>query len=432
MKTVLRLAVLALAGTSALALAGNALAAQKLSVRQTATSLTIKVSQAQTDNQPAKISDLRPGRLHDQHIGGARDEDRHDDRHGLRARRRTSRCRSPATSSPCRRRQTRPGATRCRTSRCGTCRCLVAGQTINLPVHVDQVTGAETALGGQKLVVCLAPSDVPQGTPGRSPFGAQLLDATFTVENVFTVPVGQAVWKAITTPYNTGTGTPNVAGTVETRSFVSNGAVTITTSVTNKARRVVRLAGRVSQGGSGVVGAQVTILVNGKGSFRKRTTANGAYSLVLKKTGKKTTTTFQSRVTVAERTITPTGCASPSLPGVPCVTAHELAVHGGQPQGPSPHLGPTAYRDGADRAPSRMLGPWPRFASAPAPGPTRRSRSTGIRRASLRANGSPITPSTSTPSRSTRPTTACRPSRWSPSGRNARRTTSSCTSRRSG
>src|SRR5262245_63143319 len=55
MTTVLRLAVLALAGTAALALAGNALAAQKLSIQQTPTSLTVKVSQLQTDAQPAKI-----------------------------------------------------------------------------------------------------------------------------------------------------------------------------------------------------------------------------------------------------------------------------------------------------------------------------------------------------------------------------------------
>ena len=56
MKTIIRLAVLALAGTSALALAGNALATQKLSVKQSTTSLTIKVSQAQSDAQPARIS----------------------------------------------------------------------------------------------------------------------------------------------------------------------------------------------------------------------------------------------------------------------------------------------------------------------------------------------------------------------------------------
>jgi len=56
MKTILRLAVFALAGTAALALAGNALATQKLSVKQSTTSLTIKVSQAETDAQPARIS----------------------------------------------------------------------------------------------------------------------------------------------------------------------------------------------------------------------------------------------------------------------------------------------------------------------------------------------------------------------------------------
>jgi len=60
MKILLKLAVLALGGTAALALAGNALAVQKLSVSQTATSLTIKVSQAQSDPQPAKIQIFVP------------------------------------------------------------------------------------------------------------------------------------------------------------------------------------------------------------------------------------------------------------------------------------------------------------------------------------------------------------------------------------
>jgi hypothetical protein len=42
---------------------------------------------------------------------------------------------------------------------------------------------------------------------------------------------------------------------------------------------------------------------------------------VLKKTGKKSTTTFQARVTVAERDVTSTVCQSPSLPTFPCVSA---------------------------------------------------------------------------------------------------------------
>ena len=55
MKRVVKLAVLAGAAVTALAFAGNALAVQKLSVSQSATSLTIKVTQAQSDPQPAKI-----------------------------------------------------------------------------------------------------------------------------------------------------------------------------------------------------------------------------------------------------------------------------------------------------------------------------------------------------------------------------------------
>ena len=62
------------------------------------------------------------------------------------------------------------------------------------------------------------PDDVPAGTPGRSPNGARLLDATFTVDNVFTNAPGDTVWKAITTPW--AGGTPNAAGTVETRALV--------------------------------------------------------------------------------------------------------------------------------------------------------------------------------------------------------------------
>jgi hypothetical protein len=60
MKKLLKLAVLAVASTAALAFAGNALAVQKLSVTQSATSLTIKVTQAQTDPQPAKIQIFVP------------------------------------------------------------------------------------------------------------------------------------------------------------------------------------------------------------------------------------------------------------------------------------------------------------------------------------------------------------------------------------
>jgi hypothetical protein len=140
------------------------------------------------------------------------------------------------------------------------------------------------------------------------------------VDNVFTVPAGQSIWKTITTPW--AGGVPNAAGTVETRAFVANGAVTLAKKVNARAR-LVKFSGKVTQAGAPVAGARVSLLVNGKSAgFTARANASGNYSLVLKKKGKKTTSTFQARTTVAERDITATGCASPT-PGVPggCVSA---------------------------------------------------------------------------------------------------------------
>jgi hypothetical protein len=320
MKTFLRLAVLALVGTTALALAGNALATQKLSVRQSATSLTIKVSQAQTDPQPARISIYVPSgySINASATAGSK----------IGTTTGTVFARDvniplpltgdvvavpPTTNAP--------GCDPVSHIAVWNLALTVANNAINLPVHVDQTSGAETALGAYKLVVCLGPDDVPAGTPGRSPNGARLLDATFTVDNVFTVAPGNTVWKAFTTPYAAGTGKPNAAGTVETRALVSNGVVTLNTRVMNKGKRIVRASGRVTQAGAAVAGAQVSLLLNGKSRFQPRTNASGAYSILLRKSGRKTTTTFQARTTVAERDATSTGCASPSLPNVPCVNA---------------------------------------------------------------------------------------------------------------
>jgi hypothetical protein len=321
MKTLLRLAVLACAGTAALALAGNALATRELSVSQTATSQTIKVSQAQTDAQPAKITiyvptgytinaSAAPGTRIGSTSGSvfARDANIPLPLSGDVV------VAPPNTNAP--------GCATGTHLAVWNLALSVAGQNINLPVHVDATSGAEAALGAYKLVVCLAPADVPQGTPGRSPNGAQLLEATFTTDGVFTAPAGAAVWKAITTPYNPGLPTPNIAATVETRSIVAPGSVSITRRIVSRAKRVIRISGKVTQSGTAVAGAQVTLLLNGKASrFRARTTAAGNYALSLKKTGRVSTTTFQARVSIGERDVTSAGCASPSLPGVSCVSA---------------------------------------------------------------------------------------------------------------
>ena len=318
MKTILRLAVLAFAGIATLAFAGNALATQKLSVNQSTTSLTIKVSQAQSDAQPAKISIYVPTGYSINASAAP----------GTKIGSTTGTVFSRDASIPL---PLSGDVVVSATSDAPTCDPVphlavwnlalsVAGQNITLPVHVDQLAGPEAALGAYKLVVCLAPDDVPVGTPGRSPNGARLLDATFTVNSIFTVPAGQSIWKTITTPW--AGGVPNAAGTVETRAFVANGTATLAKKV-NAGRRLVKFTGKVTQAGTAVSGARVSLLVNGKtAGFSARTNASGSFSIVLKKTGKKTTSTFQARTTVAERDITSTGCTSPT-PGVPggCVSA---------------------------------------------------------------------------------------------------------------
>jgi hypothetical protein len=320
MKRLVKLAVLAGAATTALAFAGNALAVQKLSVAQTATSLTIKLTQAQSDAQPAKIqifvpaaytvnTSAAPGTVIGTTSGSvfARDANIPLPLSGDVV------VAPPNTNAP--------GCTTGTHLAVWLLRLQVAGQTIQLPVTVDTNTNIGFG-GGYVLVTCLAPADVPQGTPGRSPNGAQLLEAVFTVNNVFQVPADATTWKALTTPYAPGTGAPNAAGTVETRALVGTGALTIGTRGTNKKKRTLRISGKLTQAGAAVAGSQVRLLLNGKASrFTARTAPTGNYTVVLRKTGKKSTTTFQARVTVAERDVTSTGCQSPTLPIAPCVSA---------------------------------------------------------------------------------------------------------------
>ena len=321
MKSIYRLAVVGAAATVALAVAGNALATQKLEVSQTASpqAVTIKVSQAQTDQQPAKIQIYVPtgyvlnatqaagsvigtttGNVLARDLGNIPVPLAGDVIVDNPANHLTDAC-APGTHAAV-----------------WILRLSVLGQTIALPVYVDPTSGAESALGAAKLQVCLGPADVPQGTPGRSPNGAQLIDATFTVNGVLTPPSGAVRWIAFWTPYNAGTGTPNVAGTVETRSLVGPGSITLNARVTSKKRKQVTLAGSVSQSGLPVAG-RVSILINGRARTSATATAGGRYAKRARGTGKRST--FQARVTVAARDITSTGCATPTQTGVSCVSA---------------------------------------------------------------------------------------------------------------
>jgi hypothetical protein len=206
----------------------------------------------------------------------------------------------------------------------------VAGQTLVVPLYVNPTAGAATALGAYNLKICLAPPDLPAGTPGRAAFGAQLLDAKFTVNNVFKTPTtgGLIRWETLFTPYNKGKGTVNAAGTFEARSFAGL-PVTLGLSVkyTKKTKKYIA-SGKLTEGAQGVADATVTLL-RGKTATKQAkvatlpTTATGAFSSAGKLTGKKPFF-FKATATVDERDFTATGCQNPlpvtTAPGG-CVSA---------------------------------------------------------------------------------------------------------------
>jgi hypothetical protein len=208
----------------------------------------------------------------------------------------------------------------------------VSGQTLQVPQYVDPTTGAEAALGAYKIVTCLPPPDVPAGTPGRAAFGAQLLDAQFTVNNIFSTPSpgGLLRWESLFTPYSPGKGTPNAVGTFETRSFVPLPVSLNLTATYKKLTKVYTLKGKLSEGGVPVSGTSVIVLSGPSAtqlaSARTVTTkADGTFTLSGKLPGKKPKPRyFKASARAVERDYTAQGCQSPLAPTIApggCVSA---------------------------------------------------------------------------------------------------------------
>jgi hypothetical protein len=205
------------------------------------------------------------------------------------------------------------------------------GQTLQVPLYVDATTGSETLLGAYRLIICLPPPDVPQGTPGRSAFGAQLLDAQFTVNGVFKTPAtgGALRWESLVTPYNPGQGTPNLGGTFEARALVSL-PVSLTLAATyTKKIGAYALKGKLSEGGIPAAGFSVSILRGASAAKLSKaasatTKADGSWSSSGRLKPKKTTY-FKAVASTKERdfaqgcqnplpvTVAPAGCASATL-----------------------------------------------------------------------------------------------------------------------
>ena len=205
----------------------------------------------------------------------------------------------------------------------------VAGQTIALPLYVNRTAGAEQALGEYKLSICLPPPDVPVGTPGRSAQGAQVLDARFTVNGIFTTPTGGGLlkWDALFTPYSPGKGTINAAGTFEARAFVPLPIILGLHRSYVAKTNTWQLNGKVTEGGL-PVGSLVVHIARGTAIARltqqssAKTDANGNYKTAGHLKPQKTTY-FRINATVGERDYA-AGCTSPAPAAIApagCVSA---------------------------------------------------------------------------------------------------------------
>lgn len=205
----------------------------------------------------------------------------------------------------------------------------VAGQTIALPLYVNPTSGTQAALGAYKLTICLPPPDVPVGTPGRSAQGAQVLDARFSVNGIFTTPTtaGARVWDSLFTPYNPGKGTVNALGTFEARAIVPVPVVVSLAKAYVAKTNTWKVTGKVTEGGSAVGGTAI-VIAHGTASNRltATTTATTSSTGSFSKSGKlapRKTTYFKANTTAAERN-DPAGCANPLPPTVApagCVSA---------------------------------------------------------------------------------------------------------------
>jgi hypothetical protein len=204
-----------------------------------------------------------------------------------------------------------------------------AGTPLNIPVFIDPAAGAEATFASTKMQICLTSPDIPESA-GGAPFGAKVLEATMALNGVFTNPSSPAqyVWRALDTPYQPGTGTPNVAGTVETRGIVPVPTTVSLTGKYNRRTKRYRLLGAVRQATdtatmAGLPNVRVALYRGATKSKLKaaggaRTNAKGAFS----STGRlRRTTYFQARVVRAVQDVTTGGCATQSLAPAGCVSA---------------------------------------------------------------------------------------------------------------
>lgn len=191
-----------------------------------------------------------------------------------------------------------------------------AGQTLTVPVYVDQTIGTETAIGAYKLTVCLPSPNIPASAGGAT-FGAKLILAQLNfAQGVFTTPnnSGTFRWQLLATPWPaTAAGPPNAAGTVSAQGRVGLPA-RVTLRATSRAGRVT-ITGSVLEATTGVSRQPIRVRVANR-NYTVRTNAGGGFRLVVRRPIR-SRTTITATANIPARTIS---CSTPSpFPGVSCI-----------------------------------------------------------------------------------------------------------------
>lgn len=191
----------------------------------------------------------------------------------------------------------------------------IAGNAVAVPVFLVPTSGALTALGPAYVRACFTSPylTVDQGGLAGAP---QVVNAEFAVQGVFS-PVAVGAFVAVLIPWTTGTGTPNLAGTIATPAAIAPGAVTAAARTRGAGATVT---GRVTQAGQPRGGATVTIFGGARRTGlrslgRARVTANGAFTFRAR-----AGTFFRARAVAAGGAAVPL-CTQlgPALAPVPCV-----------------------------------------------------------------------------------------------------------------
>jgi hypothetical protein len=207
-----------------------------------------------------------------------------------------------------------------------------SGTTLELPLFVDVAAPPAARFASATIHACLAPPDVPRGTPGRAPLGYELAHMAITLRGVFgAAPAGERRWRLVETEYGRAGTAPNPADRSESQAIVYAGSPVTLAAAHVKTRggvATVTLRGRTSIPAS----AEARYRLDGGSGrrLRKSVSATGravTAQLRIRQTHVKQVLDLWLRGAVETLGLGPAFC-SPTFrsDGVPCVYATRMGT----------------------------------------------------------------------------------------------------------